>query len=158
MGSLWLMGLPVVLVERSFCKTKSIKSMNSTPTCWGILGSGKIANDFIVALKTLPAEEHKIVAIGARSLDKAQQLCKQHGVQKAYGSYEDVVADKEIEVVYVSVIHPAHKKLCLLALEHGKHVLCEKPFTMNLQDAKEVLEKAREKKLFLMEVSDILKL
>ncbi|KXJ25665.1 trans-1,2-dihydrobenzene-1,2-diol dehydrogenase [Exaiptasia diaphana] len=118
---------------------------------WGILGAGKIANDFIIALKTLPAEEHHVVAIGASSCDKAQSLCRQHGVKKAYGSYKEVVSDPEVQVVYVSTIHPTHKELCLLALEHGKHVLCEKPMTLNLKDAKEVMQTARDKNLFFME-------
>ena len=126
--------------------------MASKATCWGILGAGKIANDFIVALKTLPSEDHRIVAVGARALDRAQALCSQHGVQKAYGSYEELVSDADVEVVYVSPIHPAHKQLCLLALEHGKHVLCEKPLTLNLKDAKQVLESAKKKNLFCMEV------
>jgi len=126
--------------------------MAANATRWGILGAGKIANDFIVALKTLPAEEHNVVAIAARSLDRCQAFCKQHNVEKAYDNYQALILDPDVQVVYVSTIHTAHKQLSLLALEHGKHVLCEKPLTLNLKDAKQVLEVAQQKNVFFMEV------
>lgn len=142
----------VVVLPRKHSRI-AMSSSSREALRWGILGAGKIAHDFIIALKTLPAEEHHVVAIGASSCDRAQSLCSQHGVTKAYGSYKEVVSDPEVQVAYVSTIHPSHKELCLLALEHGKHVLCEKPLTMNLKDAKQVLQTAREKNLFIMEVS-----
>ena len=121
-------------------------------TRWGIFGASKIAHDFMIALRTLPENEHKVVAISARSLERASEFADRHSIEKAYGSYEDLARDADVEVVYVSPIHPQHAPLCKLALSHGKHVLCEKPMTMNLKDTKEVFELAKAKGLFIMEV------
>ena len=124
-------------------------------TRWGILGGSKIANDFIVALKTLPNSEHEVVAIAARSFERANAMAKLHGVSSAYGSYEELVNNLRVEIVYVATIHPQHSFLTKLALNNGKHVLCEKPMTMNSREANEVLDLAKEKGLFFMEVRGI---
>ena len=123
------------------------------PTRWGIFGASKIAHDFFVAMKTLPENEHKLIAVAARSLDRALEFAEKHNIEKAYGSYLELAQDDCVEVVYVSTIHPQHSTLCKLALNHGKHVLCEKPMTMNFKDTKELLELAKSKGLFIMEVS-----
>lgn len=124
-------------------------------TRWGIFGAGKIAHDFMVALKTLPENDHKVVAVASRSLERAAEFADRHNIEKAFGSYEDLARDENVEVVYVSTIHPMHAPLCKLALSHGKHVLCEKPMTMNLKYTKEVFELARVKGLFIMEVREL---
>ena len=126
--------------------------MAATFTCWGIFGAGKIAHDFVIALKTLPEDEHKVVSVASRSLERASEFADKHKIGKAYGSYEELAQDANVEVVYVSTIHPQHAWLCKLALNHGKHVLCEKPMTMNLKETKEVFELAKAKGLFIMEV------
>ena len=128
--------------------------MAAACTRWGIFGAGKIAHDFVVALKTLPENEHKVVAVAARSLERSAEFADRHNVEKAYRSYEELARDSNVEVVYVSTIHPQHKPLCILALNNGKHVLCEKPMTMNLKDTKELFDLAKTKGLFIMEVSD----
>lgn len=125
--------------------------MAAACTRWGIFGAGKIAHDFVVALKTLPENEHKVVAVAARSLERSAEFADRHNVEKAYGSYEELARDSNVEVVYVSTIHPQHKPLCILALNNGKHVLCEKPMTMNLKDTKELFDLAKTKGLFIME-------
>ncbi|KAL9957939.1 hypothetical protein ACROYT_G034897 [Oculina patagonica] len=125
--------------------------MAATATRWGIFGASRIAHDFIVAMKTLPENDHKVVAVSSRSLERAAEFADRHNIEKAYGSYEELATDKNVEVVYVSTIHPEHAALCKLALNHGKHVLCEKPMTMNLKDTKELFELAKAKGLFIME-------
>lgn len=115
------------------------------------MGASRIAHDFMVALKTLPEIEHTIVAVSSRSLERATEFAVRHKIAKAYGSYKELAEDKDVEVVYVGTIHPEHALLCKLALSHGKHVLCEKPITLNLKNTKELFDLAKVKGLFIME-------
>ena len=147
--------LPLVFVShnaRDYSVTGTLSKMAATTTRWGICGTSRIAHDFIVAMKTLPEKDHKVVAVSSRSVERAAEFADRHNIEKAYGSYEELARDNDIEVVYVGTIHPEHAALCKLALNHGKHVLCEKPMTMNLKDTKELFELAKEKGLFIMEV------
>ncbi|CAG7826362.1 unnamed protein product [Allacma fusca] len=121
------------------------------PTRWGILSAGKISNDFCVGVSTLNPEEHQLVAVGARNLESAKEFAKTHKIQNAYGTYEELVQDPNVDVVYVGTIHPHHLTSAKLALDNGKPVLCEKPLCMNVKQTKELLEYAQGKKLFLME-------
>lgn len=116
---------------------------------WGILGTGKIALDFAKGLKFLP--DAQLLAVGSRTLSTAQEFSRQLNVPKAYGSYEDLVKDSEIDVVYIATPHIRHKQDSILCLEAGKAILCEKPFTINAQEAREVITLARQKQLFCME-------
>ena len=118
--------------------------MASTATRWGIFGASRIAPDFLVAMKTLPENEHTVVAVASRSLQRAAEFAAKHDIAKAYGSYEELAKDENVEVVYVATLHPTHAPLCKLALNHGKHVLCEKPMTMNQKDSKGLFEIAKE--------------
>jgi len=120
-------------------------------TRWGILSAGKISHDFCVALSTCKPDEHQIVAVAARSEDSAQKFAKLHEIPKAYGSYEALVQDPNVEVVYVGSLNPFHLSHAKLALDHGKHVLCEKPLCINVKEVRELIEYAEKKKLFLME-------
>ena len=120
---------------------------------WGICSAGLISNDFVVSLKVLPTSDHQVVCVGARSLDSAQQFAKKHGIPRAYGSYEEVASDPEVDVVYIGTIHPLHRAVASMVLDKGKPVLCEKPLTMNVKDSQALLEKAREKDLFFMEAN-----
>lgn len=117
------------------------------------MGASRIAHDFMVALKTLPEIEHTVVAVSSRSLERATEFAVRHKIAKAYGSYKELAEDEDVEVVYVGTIHPEHAPLCKLALSHGKHVLCEKPITLNLKNTKELFDLAKVKGLFIMEVS-----
>ena len=116
---------------------------------WGILGTGQIAHQFAQGLLCL--EDTELLAIGARSKDKADAFSQQYNVERSFGSFNELLADKDIDVVYIATPHHVHHEHCLLALNAGKAVLCEKPFTINEKQALEVVQVAREKNLFCME-------
>ncbi|XP_061444670.1 trans-1,2-dihydrobenzene-1,2-diol dehydrogenase-like [Rhineura floridana] len=118
---------------------------------WGICSAGKISHDFIVALKTLPPEDHKVVAIAARELKRSQEYAKHHGIPKAYGSYEELAKDPDVDVVYVGSVHTQHHALTILFLRAKKNVLCEKPMAMNASEVCDMVQVARENDVFLME-------
>ncbi|XP_036400183.1 trans-1,2-dihydrobenzene-1,2-diol dehydrogenase [Megalops cyprinoides] len=120
-------------------------------TRWGICTVGKISNDFTVALKTLPPEEHQVVAVAARDLQRAQNFAKKHGIPRAYGSYEELANDPDIDVVYVGTIHPRHLPVSVMFMNAKKNVLCEKPFAMNSREVQKLIASARENSVFLME-------
>ncbi|XP_066463966.1 trans-1,2-dihydrobenzene-1,2-diol dehydrogenase-like [Eleutherodactylus coqui] len=120
-------------------------------TRWGICSAGKICNDFVVALQTLPAQDHQAIVVAARDLNRAKEFAQRHNIPKAYGTYEELAKDPDIDVVYVGAIHPAHRDLVLLFFNHGKNVLCEKPMAMNLTEVKELTSAARKHNLFFME-------
>ena len=120
---------------------------------WGILGAGKIAHDFIVALKTLPKSEHQVAAVAEMSAEPAQQFAATHSIPRSYGSFEELMKDPEVDIIYIATIHVTHHDIGLQVLEAGKPVLCEKPMTMNGRDTKALISKAREKGLFLMEAT-----
>jgi predicted dehydrogenase len=115
---------------------------------WGILGPGRIS---AVILNDLRLAGIQVDAVGSKSLDRAKAYALQHQVEKAYGSYEDLVADPELDVIYVSTTNNVHFENAKLALEAGKHVLLEKPFTLDANQASALVRVAREKKRFLME-------
>jgi predicted dehydrogenase len=116
---------------------------------WGILGTGNIARQFAEALRLLP--DAGLRAVGSRGRDSADAFARAHGVPRAYGSYEELARDPEVEVVYIATPHSLHKDNSLLCLEHGKAVLCEKPFTLDAREGALIVEKARSKGLFCME-------
>ncbi|KAJ8922758.1 hypothetical protein NQ315_007793 [Exocentrus adspersus] len=118
---------------------------------WGIASAGKICNDFVVAVKALPPEDHQIVAVAARSLTSAEKFATTHGIPRAYEGYKKLAEDANVDVVYVGVLNPQHYEVSKMMLENGKHVLCEKPFTMNEKQTRKLIEIARAKKLFVME-------
>lgn len=116
---------------------------------WGILATGTIAQKFCEGLKLLGDAE--LVAVASRSMEKARAFGAEYGVKRAYGSYEELVRDPEVDIVYIATPHPMHFENAMLCLEAGKAVLCEKPFTMNAREAEALIAFAREKGLFLME-------
>jgi len=118
---------------------------------WAILATGRIAKKFATTLNQMNAEGEELVAVGSRELSHAEDFAKEFGIPRAYGSYEELVQDPEVDVVYVATPNNFHKEHTKLCLEHGKNVLCEKPFTMKGDDAKELYELAAKKGLFLME-------
>ena len=121
------------------------------PIRWGICSAGRISNDFAVSLKTLTDGDHKVVAVGARSLESAQEFAKTHSIPRAYGSYEEVAADDDVDAVYIGTVNTTHFTTSMMVLDKGKPVLCEKPLTMNLRDTQTLVKKAQEKGLFMME-------
>ena len=122
---------------------------NFSPLRWGIIGPGSIAKRF--ADDVSPLSDHEIYATGSRDKAKSEAFLQSYGGGKAYGSYDELVADPDVDCVYVATPHPFHKEHALLALRAGKPVLCEKPFTINVGEAEEVVAEARSRGLFLME-------
>lgn len=115
---------------------------------WGILGTGGIAKLFT---KDIQGEGFSVVAVGSRSMEKAEAFGREFGIPRRHGSYEALCADPEVEVVYVATPHPFHRENARTALEAGKHVLVEKPFTINAAEARSLVDLARSRGLFLME-------
>ena len=118
---------------------------------WGILATGTIAKKFASTVAQMAAEGEQVVAVGSRQADHAAAFAAQYGIPRSYGSYEALAADPEVEAVYIATPNTLHYANCKLCLEHGKHVLCEKPFTINEEQAQELYRLAEEKHLFLME-------
>jgi len=121
------------------------------PTSWGLCCAAKICNDFALALNSLPDEEHVIKAVAARSLTKSKEFAEFHDIPKAYGSYDELAMDEDVEIVYIGSIHTYHYDLSMKMLSQGKHVLCEKPLCVNVDETRKLLEFAKEKGLFFME-------
>jgi predicted dehydrogenase len=115
---------------------------------WGILGTGRISKTFARALKDTPGAV--LAGVGSRTREAAEGFAREFG-GAAYGSYEELVAADDVDLVYVGTPHPMHFENVRMALNAGKGVLCEKPFTMNRLEAEELVALARAKKLFLME-------
>ncbi len=116
---------------------------------WGILSTGRIAGKMAEALKRLPDAE--LVAVGSRGKESADSFADRYEIPKCYGSYSELATDPDIDVIYVATPHNLHKENTILCLENGKHVICEKPIAINARETSEMIEKARAKKLFLME-------
>lgn len=116
---------------------------------WGIIGPGNIAKRFATGLKALP--DARIIAIGSRTPGKADTFAGEFDVPHRHDSYQALVSDPDVDAVYVATPHPYHREHSLLALQAGKPVLCEKPFTINANEAGEIVRVAREKKVFAME-------
>ena len=116
---------------------------------WGILGTGDVAARFAAGLRSVP--DARLLAVGSRTRTKAEAFAGRFAVPRAYGTYEDLVGDKEIDVVYVATPNFKHKEDSLLALAAGKAVLCEKPFAICAAEAREVVAAARRLRLFCME-------
>jgi predicted dehydrogenase len=116
---------------------------------WGILGTGGIADTFATDLAL--TDSGIVAAVGSRSQQSADRFAQRFGVERAHPSYESLVSDTGVDIVYVATPHPMHRDNAILALEAGKPVLIEKPFTMNAAEARDVVELAREKRLFAME-------
>jgi predicted dehydrogenase len=116
---------------------------------WGILACGRIAGKFANDLKLL--EDADLWAVGSRSLDKATAFAAAHGFRHAYGSYEALVNDPDVDVIYIASPHAQHHEHTLLCITHGKPVLCEKAFAINSRQASEMINAARASGVFLME-------
>jgi len=116
---------------------------------FGIVGPGKIANRFADAFQYVPLT--KVVAVASRSLAKAKSFAESKDIEKWYGSYEEILKDPEVDIIYVANPHPFHYETTLLCLRQGKAVLCEKPMGMNYRQVSEMIAAARTSQVFLME-------
>ena len=115
----------------------------------GIIGAGWIAHK--MSLGITPLKDIEIYAIASRSIEKAKEFATEHNIPAAYGSYEEMLDDPEVDLVYIATPHSHHFAHAMLALEHGKPVLVEKAFTANAKQAEILIETARSKGLFITE-------
>jgi predicted dehydrogenase len=116
---------------------------------WGIIGPGKIANRFASSFTSIP--NARLWAVASRDLEKARAFAREHNVQNCYDSYDALANDPNIDVVYIATPHAYHREQTLLCLHNKKAVLCEKPLTLNHNDATEMIEAAKKNNVFLME-------
>ena len=113
------------------------------------IGAGRIANTLASTMARM--EDVNLYAVAARDLSRAQAFAAQYGFDKAYGSYEEMLCDPQVELVYIATPHSHHAQHMKLCIEHGKHVLCEKAFTLNAAQAREVAALAKEKGVYVAE-------
>lgn len=116
---------------------------------WGILSTGRISGIFANGVKE--SETGELLAVGSRTKEAAEKFGNEYGVPRRYGSYEELLADPDVDAVYISTPHPMHAEWAIKAAEAGKHILCEKPLTINYPEATAVIEAARKNDVFLME-------
>jgi len=116
---------------------------------WGIIGLGNIAHKFATDLLTI--EGAKLYAVASRNQEKANEFASKYNATKAYSSYESLAKDPNIDAVYIATPHTLHKENTLLCLDHGIAVLCEKPFAMDSDEVNEMIAKAKDKNVLLME-------
>jgi len=116
---------------------------------WGILGTGRIAGLFARGVRA--SEKGRLAAVGSRAQATAEAFASEHGVGRTHNSYQALIEDSSVQAVYVGTPHPTHADLAIRAVEAGKHVLCEKPLTMNLEEARRVAAAARAHGVLLME-------
>ena len=116
---------------------------------WGILSTGHIAHSFTQDLKLLPDAE--VLAVGSREKTTAASFAEKYKIPRAYGSYEELAHDPDVDVIYIGTPHSMHAENSIMCMNEGKAVLCEKAFAINAREAKEMIQVARRKKVFLME-------
>ena len=116
---------------------------------FGIIGAGNIAHKFIEAVRM--TKNADVTAVASKSLKRARDWAEKEGLSRYYDSYETLLADPDIDIIYIATLSNAHYDNIKACLEAGKHVICEKPMTQTASQAQEVITLAREKQLFLME-------
>ncbi|MCA9883601.1 MAG: Gfo/Idh/MocA family oxidoreductase [Anaerolineae bacterium] len=119
------------------------------PIRWGILSTGNIANQFAKGLQVM--DDAELVAVGSRSQEKADEFGDKYNVPHRHGNYDDLANDPDVDAIYIASPHSHHHEHMMLCLNAGKHVLCEKAFTLTADEAEECINLAQEKGLFLME-------
>jgi len=131
-------------------KTYEVKDMNKIN--WAVLGPGTIAADFAKAINEVNG---KIYAVGSRNIEKARDFANKYNIEKAYGDYDDMLKDDNIDVVYIATPHCNHYEYIIKSLNNNKNVFCEKAITVNGKQLKEIVELANEKKLIVAEAMTI---
>ena len=124
---------------------------------WGLCGCGVISNDFKIALDLLPEDvrgKHKVLAVAARSEERARDFAKTHGVERSYGSYEALIGDHDVQVVYVGTINSTHYEIGMKAIQAKKHVVIEKAMTLKSQHTRELYAAAEKAGVFVLDVSE----
>lgn len=116
---------------------------------WGIIGCGNIAGKFASDLSLINnAELH---AVASRSMEKATTFAQKHDSKVAYSTYDDLLNDVDVDIVYIATPHFSHAELSIKSMEHGKHVLCEKPLAINKRDAERMIAVSKQTNCFFME-------
>jgi predicted dehydrogenase len=123
--------------------------MTERPIRWGILSTGGIAKSFVEDLRLLPDAE--VAAVGSRSAQTAEAFAARHDIPRAYGTWAELAADPDVDVIYVATPHTGHYPATRTCLTAGKPVLCEKPFTLDRVTSAELVDLARGRDVFLME-------
>jgi predicted dehydrogenase len=116
---------------------------------WGVVGPGRIAEKVVADFAVVDGA--RVVAVASRSLARARDFAARHGIERAHGSYAEILADPDVDVLYVATPHPQHHAIALAALRAGKALLVEKAFTATLAGAREVVDLSRETGVFVME-------
>lgn len=116
---------------------------------WGMVSAGRIANTFATDMQYVDNAE--IVSVGARNLQAAQAFASQYQIPKAVEGYESIYQDPDIDAIYISTPHTFHSEQAIEALKHGKHVMCEKPLTVSVEECGKLLSAAEQHDQFLME-------
>ena len=116
---------------------------------WGIVGLGGIAHKFANDLTLVDGAD--ISAVASRSIDKAKAFQKEYNANHAFGSYDELFKCQDVDVIYIATPHTSHKELSIKAMNHGKHILCEKPVGMNRAEVEEMISVAKKNKVFFME-------
>ena len=119
------------------------------PLRWGIIGAGEISRQWV--LSSRHCEGATMAAVAARSEDRARAFAAQHGVEEAYGGYAEMLARADVDIVYIGTIDRLHKAHCLMAIDAGKHVLCEKAMANNVADAREMYAAANRNNVMLQD-------
>jgi len=142
--------MPLITTPPSPLDDPSVEDpLSCPPLRWGILGCGRVAHDFCLAMKHLPTQV--LAGCAARSLSSAETFAKTHNVEKAYGSYDELIADENVQIIYVANLHVFRRTTGEKCLNAGKHILMEKPFACSAADASYLAGLAKEKNLFAME-------
>ncbi len=116
---------------------------------WGIIGPGKIAHNFAKDLKLV--SDGGLTAVASRNIEKAELFAKEYNAKHAFGSYEELFNCDEVDVIYIATPHTLHAQWSIMAMDHGKHVLCEKPMGVNLSEVEKMIASAKRNQVFLME-------
>jgi predicted dehydrogenase len=116
---------------------------------WGVIGLGNIAHQFVRDLELI--KEAELYAVASRSVDKAKDFGEKYKAKKMYGSYQELMNDPNIDIIYIATPHDSHKNLTIESLESGKHVLCEKPIAINYEQTKAMIDASKKQNKFLME-------
>ena len=116
---------------------------------WGIIGPGKIAQKFASDLSLV--EDNELTAVASRDIERARSFSDQYNAEKPYGSYEAILDDPNVDILYIATPHTFHAEWAIKALENGKHVLCEKPLGLNESQVTKIIHAAHQNERFLME-------
>ena len=116
---------------------------------WGIIGCGNIANKFASDLALI--NDAELAAVASRSIERAIEFAQKHNSEKAYKSYDELFLDANVHIVYIATPHTSHAELSIKAMEHGKHVLCEKPLALNKNEARAIIKTSQRLGKFFME-------